>query len=74
MGGMRRSENMKVKIVRIKEVVSITGLSRATIYRYMDENTFPKSISLGKNSVGWIESEIHQWVENLVANRDGEAA
>lgn len=74
MGGMRRSENMKVKIVRIKEVVSITGLSRATIYRYMDENTFPRSISLGKNSVGWIESEIYQWVENLVADRDGEAA
>ncbi|MFH0257041.1 AlpA family transcriptional regulator [Vibrio rumoiensis] len=63
-----------MKIIRLKEVISITGLSKTTIYSRMAENAFPKTISLGKNSVGWIESEIYQWVENLVADRDGEAA
>lgn len=49
------------RIVRLSEVVKITGLCRSTIYRRMDEGSFPKSMSLGARSVGWKESQITTW-------------
>jgi prophage regulatory protein len=39
-----------------------TGLSRSTIYQRMTEGHFPKPISIGLRAVGWLESEIEEWV------------
>ncbi|MCY4046115.1 MAG: AlpA family transcriptional regulator, partial [Cellvibrionales bacterium] len=47
-----------------------TGLSRSTIYERMDEGTFPKQIQLGLRAVGWLESEVEDWLEALVSKRD----
>lgn len=51
-----------MKAIRIAEVRVRTGLSRATIYRMMEEGQFPKSIKLGSHAVGWIESEVSDWL------------
>ncbi|MEN8283182.1 AlpA family phage regulatory protein [Acinetobacter gerneri] len=48
------------QILNIKQVVQVTGLSRATIYAILDpkskyhDATFPKQITLTSNRVGWI--------------------
>lgn len=61
-------QNLKERILRLDDVKFITGLSRSAIYRLMEENTFPKPISLGtKRSVGWIESEIDIWVQKRIS-------
>ena len=52
------------RIIRAKEVHSITGLSRTTIWRFEQQGEFPKRISLGGNSVGWRLNEINQWINN----------
>ncbi|MRT38733.1 AlpA family phage regulatory protein [Acinetobacter sp. RIT698] len=63
------------QIINLKEVMRITGLSRATIYNIMDERhkqydpTFPKQINLTVGRVGWSAYEIHQWIENKLASR-----
>lgn len=49
---------MQHRIMRIEEVCRCTALARATIYKYIDQNIFPKSISLGGRAVGWLESEV----------------
>lgn len=49
-------------ILRLKQVISRTGLSRSTIYVLMSENSFPKQLKLGAHAVGWIESEIDEWI------------
>ncbi|WP_318465083.1 AlpA family transcriptional regulator [Photobacterium leiognathi] len=54
------------KIIRLPEVIDKTGLSRSFIYKCMSEGCFPKSISLGKNSVGWIEAEVEQWISERI--------
>ncbi len=54
-----------VTILRRKQVESRTGLSRSSIYKMMSEDRFPKPVSLGARAVGWIESSIDQWLENL---------
>jgi len=52
-----------MKMLRLPEVVEATGLSRPTIYRLEAKGEFPKRRRLGRNSIGWIEEEIHAWIQ-----------
>lgn len=54
---------MTNNILRAKGVMAKTGLSRACIYSYIGKGMFPKQISLGGKSVGWLESDIDEWIE-----------
>jgi len=58
---------MATSILRLPAVKARTGLSRSTIYLRVSESTFPKPVSLGGRAVGWIESEIQQWLEQRIA-------
>ncbi|RVU32672.1 helix-turn-helix transcriptional regulator [Neptunomonas marina] len=51
------------RVLPIKEVMYRTSLGRSTIYRHIDNNTFPKQISLGGKRVGWLESSIQNWID-----------
>jgi prophage regulatory protein len=64
---------MQTRLIRLSEVRKMTGLSKSGIYKYHLENHFPQSISLGGRSVAWVESEIEQWIENVVGQRDNNA-
>ncbi|MGV8860261.1 MAG: helix-turn-helix transcriptional regulator [Pseudomonas sp.] len=59
-----------MRIVRLKEVIKLTGLGRSTIYKYVSENTFPKPVPLGLRCVGWVESEVHEWILARIEKRD----
>ncbi len=59
-----------MRIIRLKEVIDSTGLARSTIYKYIDEGFFPKPVSLGGRSVGWVESEVHDWILERIEERD----
>lgn len=54
-------------ILRLPAVKGRTGLSRSTIYLKVTEGTFPKPIQLGARAVGWLESEITDWIQRRVA-------
>ena len=54
-------------IKRLNGVKSMVGLSRSTIYALMAAGKFPKSISLGERSVGWLESDVDAWIDSKVA-------
>ena len=53
-------------ILRLPAVKDRTGLSRSTIYLRISEGRFPKPISLGDRAVGWIESEINNWLDERI--------
>lgn len=53
-------------ILRRKQVEARTGLSRSTIYQRIADGSFPKSINLGGRAVGWLESEIENWLAQRV--------
>lgn len=56
---------MDCKILRLKGVQGMTGLSRSTIYAEIAKGNFPRQIKLtGARSVGWHESAIIQWIES----------
>lgn len=58
---------MSNQIIRLPEVIQITGLSRSTIYLRMSKGEFPKSISLGERAIGWVQVEVEQWVEQRIS-------
>jgi prophage regulatory protein len=59
-----------MRIIRLKEVIDSTGLARSTIYKYIGEGTFPKPVSLGDRSVGWVDTEVHDWILARIEERD----
>jgi len=60
----------KERILRLAEVKARTGLSRSTIYLWVNESRFPKPIKLTDEdegrAVGWLESEISEWVKTRI--------
>ena len=68
------------RLIRLPEVLSRTGYGRTSIYRKMEEGTFPRSVKLGgppidpsafdSRAVAWIEDEVEQWIESRIEERD----
>ena len=58
--------SMQTTILRLPEVKARTGLSRSTIYLYITQGKFPTQISLGDRCVGWLETEIEEWLEQQI--------
>lgn len=51
------------RILRMREVSGLTGLSRSTIYRNVWQGSFPPPLKLGTRAVGWRESDVERWIE-----------
>jgi prophage regulatory protein len=61
ISGAPESETI-MQLLRTKQVTTMTGLSRMTIYRLELAGQFPARRKLGKNSVGWIDEDIKTWI------------
>ncbi|MBU1691811.1 MAG: AlpA family transcriptional regulator [Gammaproteobacteria bacterium] len=57
---------MSQTIIRLPAVKARTGLSRSTLYLKIQQGTFPKNISLGERSTGWLENEVQEWIESRI--------
>lgn len=57
---------MSLSVLRLQAVKSRTGLARSTIYKYMQQGCFPRSIQLGKKAVGWRSNDIDEWIESRI--------
>jgi len=57
---------MSESILRLPTVKARTGLSRSSIYAFIKEGNFPKSIALGSHSVGWLSTDIDAWIEKRI--------
>ena len=54
-------KNNSQRLLTIEEVVEITGLSRATVYRKIKRGRFPVPIKLSPRRVAWWKEEIELW-------------
>ena len=64
---MDKPLNKDEDILRLKQVTAKTGISRATIYKSIKSGTFPKQVNLGPRSVGWLKSEIQNWIQERIS-------
>ncbi len=61
----------ELRFLRQKQVTDLTGIPRATLYYLMAREMFPKTVSIGVGcAVAWIESEVLQWMNERVKERD----
>ncbi|HGH4407766.1 TPA: AlpA family phage regulatory protein [Yersinia enterocolitica] len=62
------TDTQTVKILRMRAVAAKLSIARSTIYDWLNAKSprhdpaFPKPYPLGKQSVGWLESELDEWV------------
>ena len=54
-------------IIRLPEVLRLTGLVRSTIYRKIADDTFPRRLRLEVRAVGWGEAEVQTGLESPAA-------
>ncbi|WP_153146435.1 AlpA family transcriptional regulator [Dechloromonas sp. H13] len=57
---------MTSTILRLPTVRSRIGLSRSTIYSHVAKGSFPKPVSLGPRAIGWLESDVEEWLASRV--------
>jgi len=58
-------------ILRLPTVKARTGLSRSTIYLRVSDGSFPRPVSLGARAVGWIESDVDEWISCRIQQSRG---
>ena len=49
---------------RMADLIRITGLSRATLYRRIDEGRFPPPVHLGGRACGWRPAALQAWIDD----------
>lgn len=60
------------RLMRLPEVLYVTGISRSTLYELTSRNAFPVRVAIGPKNVAWVASEIHHWVAERIAARKQE--
>ncbi len=55
-------------IIRLRQAILKTGLSRSTIYTLIKLGDFPKQIQLSPRTMGFLESEIDEWIAGRIAS------
>jgi prophage regulatory protein len=63
------SDHPQERIIRLPELMTITGMSRSTIYARMAEGGFPAPKKLGARAVGWIASQVDAFIAALPSAR-----
>jgi prophage regulatory protein len=70
---MSNTVQQGLAILRCKQVQARTGLARSTIYLNIKCGTFPRPVPLGTRAVGWLESEVSDWIAERVRIARGDA-
>ena len=53
---------MPIKLLKIKEVCEVVGVSRAHVYHLMKTNGFPRPIKLSARARAWRLDSVEQWI------------
>ena len=56
------------QIIRPSDVIKKIGLSRSSLYKHMAAGTFPQSIALGERAIGFLSSDIDDWIDSRIAS------
>lgn len=55
------------RLLRLEDVVEITGLSRAQVYKLMSKNQFPLQLKMPGRRVAWRAEDIDKWISELTS-------
>jgi prophage regulatory protein len=69
VSGINKGESL----LRLKEVMARTGLSKTRLYGMIKAGTFPANIPIGPRTTAWIESEVQDWIELQIVTAKAKA-
>ena len=55
---------MAQAILRLPAVKARVGLSRSSIDLHVSQGLFPKPVAIGPRAVGWLDSDIQEWLRS----------
>jgi prophage regulatory protein len=53
-------------MLRLLEVIEVTGLGKTKIYELQAEGSFPMRVKITSHSVAWIEEEVQAWLAHRI--------
>lgn len=62
------------RFLRLPAIIEITGLNRATIYEMIERGAFPRPCKIGARAIAWPESDLEDWINERIAEREREHA
>ena len=57
-------------LITLESVIERTTISKSRIYEAIRKGRFPRSVPVGERRRAWIESEVEDWIDARVAERD----
>ncbi len=59
-----------MRILSKRQLKELVLYSPQHVARLEKAGAFPKRVNLGPNRVGWVESEVLEWLEERIMRRD----
>jgi prophage regulatory protein len=59
-----------VRMLRLGQVLEVTGLGKTKIYDLQAEGRFPMRVKITAHAVGWIEQEVQSWLAGRIAKNN----
>jgi len=56
------SQIENARLLRLPDVIRLTGLSRSMIYQLASTQHFPKPVKLGNRVSAWLAREVTEWI------------
>jgi predicted DNA-binding transcriptional regulator AlpA len=64
-----RNADHHERLIRLPEVMQMTGLRRSAVYEQMQRGTFPRSVKIGPRAATWPESAVQAWIAECLHRR-----
>ncbi len=61
------SHNAPIRMLRLAQVATMTGLSKAKVYELQRLGDFPQRVQLTAGRVAWVEAEVQAWLAARIA-------
>lgn len=61
-------------LLRRDEVLDLLGISKSTLYRWIDDGRLPEPIRLGPNVPAWREGDLRDWLDSRPVGRGDQGA
>ncbi|MEQ9888226.1 helix-turn-helix transcriptional regulator [Pectobacterium zantedeschiae] len=65
---------MPQTLIRMSETMRRTGYGKAWLYKLISQERFPKPVKIGSRSIAFVESEVNEWIEQRISERDSLSA
>jgi prophage regulatory protein len=65
--GQASARRDPIRILRLAQVLEITGLGKTTLYELQSQGSFPMRVKITDHCVGWVEQDVQTWLQWRVA-------